>query len=447
MQLIGSSYTLILGLGIAGMSCARHLLAQGASVAIADTRESVEGLDALLADYPDVPRRFADLLTPEWVAQASEIVLAPGLGMDHPLVAEAVKAQVPIIGELDLLRRAAPDQKIVAITGTNGKSTVTTLVGDMLAAAGCSVAVGGNLGRPMLDLLAEQAEYLVLELSSFQLERAQTFSPTVATVLNMSPDHLDRHGDMVAYYQAKHRIFNGADACVINQDDALSRPLIGENLKVVEFTTGPSDFHRFGIDVIDDERVVALRFQKVIALSEIPLVGQHNIANAMAAIALVHALNIPLDAALDGLRGYVSLPHRMRKCGEIDGVIYVNDSKGTNEGASVAALQGMLASVSGQVWMLVGGDGKGSDFARLEAAAQDPRARLIGFGRDGQKIIERCQGEQVVETLDQALALAKQSATEGDAIVLSPACASFDQFASFTARGEHFESLVRERSV
>ena len=199
----------------------------------------------------------------------------------------------------------------------------------------------------------------------------------------------------------------------------------------------------FGIDVIDDERVVALKFQKVIALSEIPLVGQHNIANAMAAIALVHALDVPLNGALDGLRHYESLPHRMRKCGEMDGVIYVNDSKGTNEGASVAALQGMLASVSGQVWMLVGGDGKGSDFERLAAAAQDPRARLIGFGRDGQKIIQRCQGEQVVETLDQALALAQQSATEGDAIVLSPACASFDQFASFTARGEYFESLVR----
>ena len=233
MQLIGSSYTLILGLGIAGLSCARHLLAQGAPVALADTRASVSGLDSLLADFPDVNCRLGSEVTADWVAQASEIVLAPGLALDHPLVDQARESGVPVIGEVDLLRRAAPDAQVVAITGTNGKSTVTQLTGDMIAATGARVAVGGNLGRPMLDLLADDAEYLVIELSSFQLERAQSFAPRVATCLNMSPDHLDRHGDMITYYHAKHRIFNGADACVVNHDDALSRPLVGEAMQVV----------------------------------------------------------------------------------------------------------------------------------------------------------------------------------------------------------------------
>lgn len=444
MQLIGSSYTLVLGLGIAGMSCARHLLEQGVPVAIADTRSEVAGLAELLAQYPDVNRRFGDMLTGQWVAQASEIVLAPGLAMDHPLLAQARAAGVPIIGEIDLLRRAAPDAQIVAITGTNGKSTVTALTGEMIAATGARVAVGGNLGRPMLDLLQDNADYLVIELSSFQLERAQTFSPRVATCLNMSPDHLDRHGDMQGYYQAKHRIFNGADACVINHDDALSRPLVADAMRIVEFTTGPSDFIRFGIEVIDGAEHVALRFKSVIPLAEIPLVGRHNLANAMAALGIVHALDLDLQQACEGLRAFKGLPHRMRRCGEREGVIFVNDSKGTNEGASVAALQGMLSQSAGRVFLLVGGDGKGADFSLLARAAADPRAVLIGYGRDGQAIVQACNGQGYVETLDQALTSAVEQAQSGDSVVLSPACASFDQFPNFEARGQYFEQLVAE---
>lgn len=445
MQLIGSSYTLILGLGIAGQSCARHLLAQGLPVVLADTREQVAGLESLLAEFSGVAYRLGDAVTAEWVAQASEIVLAPGLSPSIPLVAPATAAGVPIIGELDLLRRAAPDAQIVAITGTNGKSTVTQLTGDMIAATGASVAVGGNLGRPMLDLLADQADYLVIELSSFQLERAQSFAPRVATCLNLSPDHLDRHGDMVGYYQAKHRIFNGADACVVNHDDALSRPLVGGAMRVVEFSTGPSDFHRFGLETIDGELQIALQFKPVMPCAEVPLVGQHNLANAMAALALVHALDLPLESALNGLRQFHGLPHRMRKVAEHQGILYVNDSKGTNEGASVAALSGILATRPGRVFLLVGGDGKGSDFQGLAKAANDSRAEVVGFGRDGQEIVNRCGGGQVTDTLIQAADLAQQLAQPGDCILLSPACASFDQFASFTERGQVFEAWVAEQ--
>ena len=444
MQLIGSSYTLILGLGIAGLSCARHLLSQGAPVALADTRASVSGLDSLLADFPDVNCRLGSEVTADWVAQASEIVLAPGLALDHPLVDQARESGVPVIGEVDLLRRAAPDAQVVAITGTNGKSTVTQLTGDMIAATGARVAVGGNLGRPMLDLLADDAEYLVIELSSFQLERAQSFAPRVATCLNMSPDHLDRHGDMITYYHAKHRIFNGADACVVNHDDALSRPLVGEAMQVVEFSTGPSDFHRFGLETIDGQACIALKFQPVIPCDQVPLVGTHNLANAMAAMGIVHALGLPMDAALHGLTAFQGLAHRMRRVAEHQGVLYVNDSKGTNEGASIAALTGLLQTRPGRVYLLVGGDGKGADFAALARAAKDPRAQLVGFGRDGEKIVQRCGGVQVAETLHQAASWAQAQATSGDSIVLSPACASFDQFTSFAHRGDVFEQWVQE---
>ncbi len=444
MQLIGSSYTLVLGLGIAGMSCARHLLEQGLPVAIADTRSEVAGLAELLAQYPDLNRRFGDMLTAEWVAQASEIVLAPGLAMDHPLVLPAREAGVPIIGEIDLLRRSAPDAQIVAITGTNGKSTVTALTGEMIAATGATVAVGGNLGRPMLDLLRDNADYLVIEMSSFQLERSQTFSPRVATCLNMSPDHLDRHGDMVGYYQAKHRIFNGADACVVNHDDALSRPLVADVMRIVEFSTGPSDFIRFGLEQIDGQMHIMLRFQSVMPVCDVPMIGQHNLSNAMAALGLVHALDLDLPKAIEGLMRFKGLPHRMRRCGERDGIVFVNDSKGTNEGASVAALNGMLEQISGRVFLLVGGDAKGSDFVQLASATRNERAVVVGYGRDGQAIIDACASGSVYESLQDALNAALADAVSGDAIVLSPACASFDQFKSFEDRGDQFEAMVAE---
>lgn len=368
MSLIGSSYTLILGLGIAGLACARHLLAQGVPVKVADTRSDVAGLDQLKQDYPALEFRVGDTLNPDWIALANEVVLAPGLALDDPILSVANANGVPLIGELDLLRRAQPDLPIIAITGTNGKSTVTTLTGEMLRACGIQVAVGGNLGRPMLDLLTDGAEMLVLELSSFQLERAQPFQPRVATVLNMSPDHLDRHGSMPQYYQAKHRIFRGAKACVVNHEDALSRPLVGDNLEVFEFSQFASDFRRFGLDGQGADRAIAYKFDPLIRVSDVAMVGQHNLANAMASLAIVQALGLDLAPALDCLKTFKGLPHRGVACGSIGGVLCVNDSKGTNEGASIAALQGLSQSIPGQVLMLVGGVGKGTQYQALAKA-------------------------------------------------------------------------------
>ncbi|MGB0957009.1 MAG: UDP-N-acetylmuramoyl-L-alanine--D-glutamate ligase [Litorivicinus sp.] len=443
MQLIASSYTLVLGLGIAGQACARHLVQQGVAVQLADTRDAVAGFDALMAACPGVPCRLGHEVTPEWVAQASEIVVSPGIGLDDPVLAQARARDIPLIGELDLLRRAAPDIDIVAITGTNGKSTVTTLVGEMLAASGVRVAVGGNLGRPMLDLLSDEADLLVLELSSFQLERAQPFSPRVATVLNMTPDHLDRHGDMVSYYKAKHRVFTGAQACVVNHEDALSRPLVGENLTMVEFSAFASDFRRFGIEGQGAERAIYFSLKPVIAVNELAMLGEHNLSNAMAALGIVQALGLELTESLGVLRRFTGLPHRGVVVGAIDGVPYINDSKGTNEGASVAALTGLAAAIDGRVFLLAGGDGKGSNFAALGKAINRTQARVIGFGRDGASIISAAGDGTRCETLDEALALARSLAVAGDAVLLSPACASFDQFPNYVARGEHFEAWVR----
>lgn len=446
MQLIASTYTLVLGLGIAGQACARHLLSHGVPVQLADTRETVD-VTALLADYPGVVCRTGDQVDAAWVAQASEVVVSPGIALNDPLLDQARSREVPLIGELDLLRRAAPDLDIVAITGTNGKSTVTTLVGKMLAACGRQVAVGGNLGRPMLDLLNDGADCLVLELSSFQLERARAFAPRVATVLNMSPDHLDRHGDMPSYYKAKHRIFAGASACVVNFEDALSRPLVGENLKMVEFSLYASDFHRFGVEGYGDHRAIYFRLKPLIKVNELAMVGDHNLANAMAALGVVQALDLDLVPALEVLKTFAGLPHRGVVCGRVNGAICVNDSKGTNEGASIAALTGLASALPGRVFLLAGGDGKGADFSALAKAIQRVDAQLIGFGRDGQQIVDAVGRGQRVETLAQALDAALVDAADGDAVLLSPACASFDQFASYLARGEQFEALVSARAV
>lgn len=341
-------------------------------------------------------------------------------------------------------RQKAP---IVAITGSNAKSTVTTLVGEMAVAADKRVAVGGNLGTPALDLLADDIELYVLELSSFQLETCDRLNAEVATVLNVSEDHMDRYDGMADYHLAKHRIFRGARQVVVNRADALTRPLIADTVPCWSFGLNKPDFKAFGLIEEDGQKWLAFQFDKLLPVGELKIRGAHNYSNALAALALGHAAGLPFDAMLGALKAFSGLAHRCQWVRERQGVSYYDDSKATNVGAALAAIEGLGADIDGKLVLLAGGDGKGADFHDLrEPVARFCRAVVL-LGRDA-GLIAQALGNAVplvrVATLDEAVRQAAELAREGDAVLLSPACASLDMFKNFEERGRLFAKAVEE---
>jgi len=330
----------------------------------------------------------------------------------------------------------------VAVTGSNGKSTVTTLVAEMARAAGLRVAAGGNLGTPALELLDPACQLYVLELSSFQLERSRYLRPLAGAVLNLSPDHLDHHRDFAAYAAAKGRLLRWSRWRVVNADDPQVMQLVGRqpHQRVCFSLTDPgADWH---LETRAGETWLARRGEPWLATTELSLQGRHNQANALAALALAEAAGIPKAAALAALRDFTGLPHRMQTVAEIDGVTWINDSKGTNVGATEAAIAGL----AGPVVLLAGGDGKGADFTPLREAAAAKVKMAILYGRDRRRLAAALAPAVPVievEDLDQAVAAARRLAVTGDTVLLSPACASFDQFRDYRARGDHFTALVQ----
>lgn len=434
---------IIVGLGKTGLSVARYLAGRGLSFAVADTRENPPGLDQLKRFAP-----MADLylgeLEPAILNRASELIVSPGIALAEPALQAAKAAGVSLIGDVELFAREAK-APIIAITGSNAKSTVTTLVGDMAAAAGKRVAVGGNLGTPALDLLDEKAELYVLELSSFQLETTDNLKAEVATVLNMSADHMDRYPGMVAYHQAKHRIFRGARQVVVNRDDSLSRPLLNEQLPCWTFGLSRPDFKGFGLIKEEGEQYLAFEFKPLIAISELRMRGAHNHANALAALALGHAVGLPMDAMLQTLRDFTGLPHRCQWVAELSGVDYYDDSKATNVGAALAAIKGFAADCSGKLVLIAGGDGKGADFAPLSKAVREHCRAVVLLGRDAPLLAETLDGCTRlirVNTLEEAVQAAAEAAQTRDIVLLSPACASLDMFRNFEERGRLFAEAV-----
>lgn len=343
-------------------------------------------------------------------------------------------------GDIELFARHAK-APIVAITGSNAKSTVTTLVGDMARAAGKRVAVGGNLGTPALDLLADDIELYVMELSSFQLETTERLNAEVATVLNVSEDHMDRYADMQAYHLAKHRIFRGARQVVVNRGDALSRPLVADQLPCWSFGLNKPDFKAFGLIEEDGEKYLAYQFEKLMPVRELKVRGAHNQANALAALALGHAVGLPFESMLAALREFTGLAHRCQWVRELRGVAYYDDSKATNVGAALAAIEGLGADIDGKLVLIAGGDGKGADFSGLTAPVARYCRAVVLLGRDAE-LIAAALGDAVplvrVKTLDEAVQRCAELAREGDAVLLSPACASLDMFKNFEERGRLF---------
>ncbi|MEJ2530862.1 MAG: UDP-N-acetylmuramoyl-L-alanine--D-glutamate ligase [Halioglobus sp.] len=431
----------VMGLGATGLSCARHLHRQGLPFAVADTRAAPPGLAALRSEMPEVPV-FAGDIPADLIESAGELIVSPGIALDDPLVARAREAEVAIVGDIDLFVReaAAP---VVGITGSNAKSTVTELVGQMARDAGLDVGVGGNLGTPALDLLAPERELYVLELSSFQLERAGRLGLAVAAVLNITADHLDRHGSMPRYHQAKHRIFRGCRRAVVNRDDPLTIPLAEEAVEIVSWRLGEPELGGFGLRREGGEEFLCHGFDRLLPVADLGLAGRHNVANALAALAIGFCAGLPLASMAATLRSFRGLPHRCQQVAEIGGVRYVDDSKGTNIGATGAALTGLGGERN--VLLIAGGQGKGADFTQLRQAVARHCKLLILLGQDAdqlQRALEASAPVRRVATMDEAVAAAAAEAAPGDCVLLSPACASFDMFTGYAARGEAFVAAV-----
>lgn len=456
----GSGLQVVVGLGQSGLSVARYLVAQGYQVAVTDA-QAVPRLADQLPDEIDI-RRFGTI-DAALLQQATRIIISPGISLATEAVAAARQANVPVVSDIQLFCDACT-VPIVAITGSNAKSTVTTLVGQMAIDAGVNVGVGGNIGVPALTLLDNtDMELTVLELSSFQLETVTDLNAQVATVLNMSPDHLDRHGDMLGYHQAKHRIFQGAKSVVINREDALTRPLVADNLPRVSTGIHAPDENQYGL-ITDSEGDIYLArgTEKLLSADKLLIKGRHNLLNAQAALALGELAGLPVDSMLDTLQQFTGLEHRCQYVANVADIDYFNDSKGTNIGSTMAAIEGLgavYAPKDGKLLLILGGQGKGQEFGELTPFINQYVSQLLLIGEDSQQIeqhlrtanlsddvaLHQCQSlENAFDTIQQVTV---SSLSQVQAVLLSPACASFDQYSGYAARGEHFNQLVDQLNL
>lgn len=439
-------HSVIIGLGQTGLSCARFLQKKGVSFAVADTRFKPPMLEAFETEFPDADIWLGPLDT-EQLCEVQELVVSPGIAISEPAITEAMHHGISVIGDIELFAREA-QAPIIAITGSNAKSTVTSLVGLMAEKAGLEVGVGGNIGLAALDLLEQGEKQLyILELSSFQLETTHSLKANVAAILNISPDHMDRYPDLLEYGLAKQRIYAGCNYAIANRADDATLPVHGYKKDLVSFGLDQPEQGQFGLLSEAGEEYLALGREKLIAVSDISLTGKHGQENALAALALGQSAGLPLSAMLRALQEFNGLPHRCQPVAEIAGVQFINDSKGTNVGATVAALNGLGASQDGRIILIAGGDGKGAEFSELTGPLQEYASAVVLIGRDA-CLIEDVVPENVqtaqAESMMDAVSTAQTLAHEGDIVLLSPACASFDMFASYVARGDAFVSSVQE---
>ena len=453
MQLAGKRI-LVLGLGVSGLSMARWLRRCGAQVRAADSRPTPPGAESLRRELPEVPLITGDF-HPRLLEGVDWVAISPGLPSDSPLVETARRHGLGVAGDVELFAQALvrePPAAVLAITGSNGKSTVTEMVGAMARQAGLRTQVAGNIGLPVLDALAAwqdrgaaRPELWVLELSSFQLETTGSLASDAATVLNVSEDHLDRYAGMAEYAAAKARIFQGCGVQVLNRDDAFSRAMGLPGRRVLTFGGDPPRGEgAWGLAPGPGGAWLAEGSQLLMPVRELPLVGAHNALNALAALALCRAVDLPYAPLLAALRGFRGLPHRLELVAEIGGVAFYDDSKGTNVGATAAALSGMTVPVV----LIAGGDGKGQDFAPLKTPIATHARAVVLIGRDREHLAAALAESGVplhrADSLETAVRQGFRLARPGDAVVLSPACASFDMFRDYRHRAEVFVAAVRE---
>lgn len=430
---------LIVGLGLTGLSAARYCVRQGWAFDLCDTRTQLANRADIQQEFPQA-KLYLGELQDDLLCQYDELIVSPGVAIAHPAIRAAKQEGVRIAGDIQLFVDANT-QPVIAITGSNGKSTVTSLVGELLKACGKNVAVGGNIGLPALDM--PNADLYVLELSSFQLETTTNLQAAAATILNLSEDHMDRYRGMDDYLAAKQRIFQGAQQAVVNRDDSATQAPLG--MPCISFGVDKPEAGQYGLIKHQGESWIAFGDEPVIAASSLKIKGQHNLANVMAALALLRAVGIEHQQLLPALSAFSGLDHRCQWVGSKDNVAYYNDSKGTNVGSTLAAINGLGPEIRGKIWLLAGGDGKGQDFTPLAQPCAQYAAEVLTFGADAALVANAVSGGCAVsqhETLAQALERAAALANEGDVVLLSPACASLDQFKNYVQRGEHFRSLV-----
>jgi UDP-N-acetylmuramoylalanine--D-glutamate ligase len=446
---------LVLGLGETGLSLVRWMLVHGAQVRVADSRVAPPGLASLQASHPQVEVRCG-IFRSELLDGISLIAISPGIPLAEPFIQRAIAQGIPVVGDIELFAQSLPKDnppKVIAITGANGKTTVTSMVGAMCRAAGLEVEVAGNISPAVLDVLikrrGKQPDVWVLELSSFQLETTYSLNAHAATVLNISEDHLDRYTDMAGYIAAKARIFRcdgRSSVQVLNRDDPESMAM-GLRERVIQsfgLKTPPLSTHDMGIEYEAGDIWLVEGTRHLMKAVELQVAGLHNVSNALAAISLCRAVGLPMSPLLNALRDFKGLPHRVEKVAVINGVTYYDDSKGTNVGATVAALNGL-----GQTAVLIlGGEGKGQDFSPLQQVVTTHARVAVLIGRDAEKIAAALKETGVpllfATDMNDAVRISAAEAQAGDAVLMSPACASFDMFKNYVHRAEVFIAAVHQ---
>lgn len=441
-------FYVVVGLGKTGLSIARYLRRRGHAFAVFDTRSNPPHLAAFHAEFPNVDVFFSDFPTALY-AQLTAMIMSPGVSLHEPFVQTAQKMGIPIWGDIECFSHAV-NAPVIAITGTNGKSTVTRLVGEMAKAAGFTVAVAGNIGEPVLDALDDGTPYdlWVLELSSFQLELTYSLKPIAGTILNITPDHLDRHITLQAYRNAKQRIYHQTLYLLHNRDDSQTAPSAekhGEIQCVASFGLNQPQSGEWGIVSDGTNHYLAYGAVPFMSVEALRIKGRHNWQNALAACGLAHAVGVPMASMIQTLQRFAGLAHRSQWVRTIHGIDWVNDSKGTNVGATVSAITGIAPSISGKIVLIAGGLGKGADFTALRTPIMAHVRSVVLIGKDADSIEESLIGAVPIRratSLEEAVVMAKTAAQSGDTVLLSPACASQDMFDDFNHRGEVFRTVV-----
>ncbi|MFV1993058.1 MAG: UDP-N-acetylmuramoyl-L-alanine--D-glutamate ligase [Acidiferrobacterales bacterium] len=435
------SRALVIGMGQTGASCIPFLLARGYSVTALDSRLNPPCSKQIRNDFPQV-KTVVGIFDKETISKADMIVVSPGVSLKEPTLVDALSQGKDIVGDIELFAREVK-APVIAITGSNGKSTVTTLVGMMCRANNMKVEVGGNIGIPVLSLLDQKdTEIFILELSSFQLETTHSLNALVATVLNISPDHMDRYDNEDEYIRAKARIFQGNGAMVLNRDDKLVSEMVIRDRQTFWYGLKEPDSHMmFGVTKFMGERWVTRGQKRLFRVSEIAIAGEHNIANSLAALAIATIAGVPTEISREVIGSFHGLPHRMEVVAESGDVTWINDSKGTNVGSTVAALSGLDRPVI----LIAGGDGKGADFSSLGIAIDKYAKAVVLIGKDADLIKGSINSRVPVFKVSDIKHAVKKSASlslAGDAVLLSPACASFDMYRNFEQRGDIFREAV-----
>ncbi len=432
----------VVGLGKTGLSCVRYLSKQGLNIAVTDSREDPPRLTSLKSEFGSIPVYLGNI-SAKVLLVSDQIILSPGVSLENKSVKKAIDHGIPVIGDVELFCQQA-QAPIIAISGSNGKSTVTTLVAEMTHNAGLKTCVGGNLGTPVLELLDKSIpDVYVLELSSFQLETTFSLNAHASVVLNVSPDHMDRYKSLDDYIGAKNKIYSGQGLMVINQDDKAVSAMSDDSRESISFSLSKPDGNNFGVMIDNDELWLCQGNDKIIKQNELLIKGEHNIANALAAMALASSVNVPIDTIIETLKVFKGLQHRCQLVKTINDVSWYNDSKATNVGACIASIKGLCDL--GEIILIAGGDSKGADLSSLASVVNQNVKHVLLMGIDANKladVIGKNVSFEFVADMHEAVNRASQITTRGDLVLLAPACASLDMYDNYQQRGDAFVSAV-----